>query len=71
MPPAVGEWRVGEILLYGLDDAGETAFTAQLREADRDRLRDIAREHLNRHAAVEVWDGPLCVVRLRRTPHPS
>lgn len=71
MPLPRGSGCLGDILLYGLDEAGETAFTAQLRETDRDRLRDIAREHLARHVAVEVWDGPLCVVRLRRPAGPS
>jgi hypothetical protein len=58
--------NVGEILLYGLDEAGETAFAEQLGETDRDRLRALARERLKAYAAVEVWDGPLCVLRLKR-----
>jgi hypothetical protein len=57
---------VGDILLYALDEAGETAFTEQLAVTDRVRLRELARERLKDHAAVEVWDGLLCVVRLRR-----
>ncbi|WP_374471296.1 hypothetical protein [Phenylobacterium sp.] len=57
---------MGEILLYALNEAGETAFAEQLREADRHRLRTLARERLKQYPAVEVWDGPMCVLRLRR-----
>jgi hypothetical protein len=59
---------VGHIVLYALDESGETRFTEQLGEADRTRLREVARERLKQYPAVEVWDGPMCVVRLRRAP---
>ncbi|HEY8571965.1 hypothetical protein [Phenylobacterium sp.] len=55
-----------ELLLYGLDEGGEPAFTQELRGDDRDRLRTLAQERLAHCHSVEVWDGPLCVIRLRR-----
>jgi hypothetical protein len=54
------------MLLYGLDADGEAAFTRRLTAADRAVFRDLAAEHLADYHAVEVWDGPLCVLRLRR-----
>lgn len=57
---------VADLVLYGLDAAGEAAFTRQLGSADRARFRDLANEHLKDYPSVEVWDGPLCVLRLRR-----
>ena len=59
---------VGELLLYGLNEAGEAAFTERLRISDRATLRGIAAERLHNWHAVEVWEGPMCVVRLRREP---
>jgi hypothetical protein len=56
------------LLLYGLDQAGQPAFTEELRAEDRPRLRALASERLRDCHGVEVWDGPLCVVRLRRQP---
>jgi hypothetical protein len=58
--------RVGEIILYGLDEAGRTALAERLPEADRDRLPLIAEQRLQVCHAVEVWYGPMCVLRLRR-----
>jgi hypothetical protein len=54
------------MVLYGLDADGEAAFTRRLTPADRDGFRDLAAEHLTDYPTVEVWDGPLCVLRLRR-----
>jgi len=59
---------VGELLLYALDEAGETAFAEQLQAADRPNARALAEARLREHHAVEVWDGPLCILRLRRRP---
>ena len=57
---------MADILLYGLDEGGQIVFTEQLAAAERPRLRAIAEARLGRCAAVEVWDGQICVVRLRR-----
>ncbi|MCR5878944.1 hypothetical protein [Phenylobacterium sp. J367] len=57
---------MGEILLYGLDEADAIVLTERFGETDRSRLRAIARERLERCAAVEVWDGQICVMRLKR-----
>ncbi len=59
---------MSELLLYGLDEGGETAFTERLAEADRPQLRALARARLDRFAQIEVWDGPMCILRLRRDP---
>jgi hypothetical protein len=59
---------MSEIVLYGLDAAGAPIFTERLAPADRERLRAIAETRLAAHQAVEVWQGPMCVVRLRRPP---
>jgi hypothetical protein len=57
---------VDQIVLYGLDETGRAAFTERLPEADRDRLSLIADQRLQACHAVEVWYGPMCVLRLRR-----
>ena len=54
------------LLLYGLDEAGDPAFTEELRPEDRPRLRTLADARLAEWPGVEIWDGPLCVVRVRR-----
>lgn len=60
-----GIW-VADLVLYGLDAAGEAAFTQRLDSVDRGRFRELANTHLKDYPTVEVWDGPLCVLRLRR-----
>ena len=55
-----------DLLLYGLNEAGEPTFAERLAAEHRERVREIALEHLARHHVVEVWEGPLCVLRLRR-----
>ena len=55
-----------DLTLYGLNEAGEPAFAETLGAEHRHRLREFAIEHLARHHAVEVWEGPTCVLRLRR-----
>ena len=57
---------VSEFLFYGLDEAGQTAFSERLQGGEADTLRALARERLSRFHAVEIWQGPLCIVRLRR-----
>jgi hypothetical protein len=59
---------LADVLFYGLDEAGETAFAQQLQAADRASLRAFAQARLRDFHAVEIWEGPLCVVRLRRNP---
>ena len=56
------------LLLYGLDQAGAPAFEEELGAEDRPRLRVLATARLRDWQGVEVWDGPLCVLRLRRQP---
>jgi hypothetical protein len=55
-----------EFLLYGLNEAGEPTFAERLAPDTRPRLREIAAERLARCAMVEVWEGPTCILRLRR-----
>lgn len=55
-----------EVLLYGLDETGQIVFTQTLQVADRVALRALAEARLREDHAVEIWEGPLCVVRLRR-----
>ena len=55
-----------EILLYGFDDQGETKFSEVLEPASREELRVLALARLERCHAVEVWEGALCILRLRR-----
>ncbi|MFC3070889.1 hypothetical protein [Phenylobacterium soli] len=57
-----------DLLLYGLNEAGEPAFAERLPPSERARMREIAHSHLQRFHAVEVWEGPTCVLRLRRRP---
>jgi hypothetical protein len=64
----VAEGDALELLRYGLDEAGQPAFAERLAAHQRGRLREIAAEHLERHHAVEVWEGPTCILRLRRRP---
>lgn len=56
-----------ELLLYGLNEAGEPVFAERLSLDHRPRMREIALDHLERHHAIEVWEGPTCVLRLRRS----
>lgn len=55
-----------EFILYGLNEAGEPAFSERLPLEVRPQLKDIARERLARCEMVEVWEGPACVLRMRR-----
>jgi hypothetical protein len=52
--------------LYGIDEAGQAAFTEILREVERGALRMLACERLRDWHVVEIWEGPVCVVRVRR-----
>lgn len=57
-----------ELLLYGLDEAGQIALAEKLPPERRADAHEIASRLLERHHMVEVWDGPTCMVRLRRRP---
>jgi hypothetical protein len=59
-----------EFLLYGLDEAGRPTFAERLAPETRPRLREIAFERLARCATVEVWEGPTCILRVRRSGAP-
>lgn len=56
-----------DLVLYGLNEAGEPAFAEKLKAYQRPQLRELAAERLERCYMVEVWDGPACVLRLRRS----
>lgn len=58
-----------ELVLYGLNEAGEPAFAERLQPHQREGLRELASDRLSRCHAVEVWEGPTCVLRLRRSAH--
>lgn len=60
-----------DFLLYGMDEAGQTGFSETLSGCDRAALRTLAEERLRDWHAVEIWEGPMCVVRLRRTAGPN
>lgn len=55
-----------ELLLYGLDEAGHIALAEKLAPERRVDAHEIATRLLEQHFMVEVWDGPTCMVRLRR-----
>lgn len=61
-----GDETVSELLLYGIGADGETAYAQPLPRQDAATLRVLAQSRLTDFAAVEIWDGALCVVRLRR-----
>lgn len=62
---------MAEFLFYGLDEAGEPAFSEVLTGDRREPLRALAEQRLEDWPAVEIWEGPLCLVRLRRTREPQ
>jgi hypothetical protein len=61
---------VTDFLLYGLNEAGEAAFCELLCDHDRETLRTLAHARLRDWSADEIWEGPVCVVRLRRPKAP-
>lgn len=62
---------MSDLILYGMNEAGETVLRRQLAAGERDGMRALASAQLSTHHAVEIWDGPLCVVRLRREREPQ
>lgn len=58
---------MADFLLYGIDETGEAVFSETLRGCDRATLRAKADERLRDWPAVEIWEGPMCVVRVRRS----
>jgi hypothetical protein len=61
-----GSGCVTNFLLYGIDEAGRTVFSQLLPGLDRVGLRALALAQLRNWPGVEVWEGPVCLVRLRR-----
>ena len=57
---------MSDFLLYGLDEVGEAVFSELIVGRDRVGLPDIARERLTEWHAVEIWEGPMCVLRMQR-----
>jgi hypothetical protein len=57
---------VADLQLYGINEAGETAHSEVLTGEDSDRVRALAAERLRQWHTVEVWDGPVCLIRVRR-----
>lgn len=57
---------MADFLFYGIDDSGRAAFSEMLCGCERESLRALAQERLTLWPAVEIWEGPMCVVRLRR-----
>lgn len=62
---------VADFLVYGLNEAGQPVHTEMLRGCEREALRALARERLDQWHAVEIWEGPICLVRLSRAPSPQ
>lgn len=62
--------RLTDFLLYGLDATGKAVFSERLGGHDRAALTEIARARLLDWPGVEIWEGPLCVLRIQRAkPH--
>lgn len=65
-----GDVRVSDFLLYGLDASGEAIFSELLSGHERAALAAIARQRLAQWHGVEIWEGPMCVLRMQRPkPH--
>jgi hypothetical protein len=63
----LGDSRV-DLLLYGLNEAGEPVLAERLPAERRSDIHLVAAERLASHHAVEVWEGPTCILRLRGGP---
>jgi hypothetical protein len=61
------EVSVPTYVLYGLNEAGVAAHAEELSAETRMTLEGLARERLRSWPGVEIWDGPVCIVRLTRT----
>lgn len=55
-----------EYLMYGIDIAGAIVSTERFAGVDEAEVRRIATERLERYPMIEVWDGAICMIRLRR-----
>lgn len=58
--------HVSDFLLYGMNAAGDAVFAEELCGLDRAALHDLAGERLRDWHAVEIWDGPMRVLRMQR-----
>jgi hypothetical protein len=56
---------MANLLLYGIDEAGRIVSSELLRDVDPD-LRALADARLRCWHAVEIWEGPICRLRLSR-----
>lgn len=65
-PCATRGTLLNDFTIYGLDEHGETTSTERLRVPDRQMLAELGRMRLGKFHAVEIWEGALCVLRLRR-----
>ena len=67
IPPITKALLIANGVVFLLQQlAGDPAFAERLPLEVRPQLKDIARERLDRCHMVEVWQGPACVLRLRR-----
>jgi len=57
-----------DLLLYGLNEAGEPVLAEQFPAELRADIHRLAAERLATHHAIEVWEGPTCILRLRGGP---
>lgn len=55
-------------LLYCLNSQGRVSATEKLVPMSRAELRQVAAERLATCHGVEVWDGPICTLRLNTRP---
>lgn len=58
---------MADYLFYGIDEDGRAEFSKVLRCQERSALEALARDGLRRWHSVEIWQGPMCVVRVRRS----
>jgi len=58
---------VAEYQLYGFDATGRPKHAEVLRGLTRHELKIVAQDRLGDWQGVEVWQGPMCILRLRRS----
>lgn len=55
-------------VVFCLDRQGNVALTEHLSTTDQMQLLQLAQSRLEHFHKVEVWVGPLCIIRLRQSP---